>query len=85
MRKSPLFIACALAATISSPVWAGRDVTDEERVKLVAAMAAEGCSGGKMEFDDDKYEVDDAQCKDGRRYDLDFDTAFKLVKKKAED
>ena len=39
-----------------------------------------------MEFDDDgHYEVDDVRCSDGRKYDLEFDTAFKLTKKKLDD
>ncbi len=84
MRNVSLFIACAVITAIAVPAWAGRAVTDDERAKLVAAMAAEGCTGGKMEFDDGKFEVDDAQCKDGLRYDLDFDTSFKLIKKKQE-
>ena len=62
-----------------------RPVTAEERVQLVAALQAQGCSGGKMELDDGKFEVDDAKCSDGRTYDLDFDTSFKLLKKKLED
>jgi hypothetical protein len=57
-----------------------RPVTAEERVQLVAALQAQGCSGGKMELDDGKFEVDDAKCSDGRTYDLDFDTSFKLLK-----
>ena len=62
-----------------------RPVTAEERAQLVAALQAQGCSGGKMELDDGKFEVDDAKCSDGRTYDLDFDTSFKLLKKKLED
>ena len=62
-----------------------RPVTAEERAQLVTALQAQGCSGGKMELDDGKFEVDDAKCNDGRTYDLDFDTSFKLLKKKLED
>jgi hypothetical protein len=63
-----------------------RPVTDEERGKLAAALQAEGCSGGWMEYDDDGlYEVDDAKCSDGREYDLTFDNAFKLIEKDADD
>ena len=65
---------------------ADRPVTEDERARLVAAMAQEGCQGGKMEFDDDgKFEIDDAKCADGKAYDLDFDRSFKLIKKKVED
>jgi hypothetical protein len=72
----------ALTATIAL---ADRPVTEEERAKLVAALQAEGCTGGKMEFDDGKFEVDDARCADGKEYDIDFDTNFKMIKKKLDD
>ena len=62
-----------------------RPVTSEERVRLVAVLQDQGCTGGKMEFDDGKFEVDNAKCGDGRTYDLDFDTSFKLLKKDLED
>ena len=52
-------------------------------------MKAAGCSGGKMEFDDDKatahpagkFEVDDAMC-GNQKHDLVFDTDFKMLSKK---
>jgi Peptidase propeptide and YPEB domain len=67
--------------------WAtDRPVTDDERVKLIAAIAAQGSGGYDMELDDDgHYEVDDVRCSDGPKYDLEFDTAFKLTKKKLDD
>lgn len=70
---------------MASDAIAGRAVTEEERTRLVAAVTAQGCSGGKMEFDDGKFEADDAVCGDGKKYDLDFDTSFRLIKKKLED
>jgi hypothetical protein len=78
--------ALALAVGLTTGVaLADRPVTDQERTQLVAAMKAEGCAGGSMEFDDGRFEVDDARCADGKQYDLDFDTAFKLVKKDLDD
>jgi hypothetical protein len=67
-----------------------RAVTDQEKPKLEAALKEAGCSGGKMEFDDDKgashpngkFEIDDATCEDGKKYDLSFDPEFKLLNKK---
>jgi hypothetical protein len=73
-----------LLMLVATPVRADRPVTEEERAKLLSAIAAEGCSGGKMEFDDGKYEVDDAKCSDGRTYDLKFDAEFRLIKKEQE-
>jgi hypothetical protein len=81
-------LVAAVLLTIGGPALAkDRPVTDDERVKLVAALAAQGCSGGKLEFDidDNRFEVDHARCNDGRKYDLEFDTSFKLIKKKLED
>ncbi len=67
-----------------------RPVTDQERVTLEAAVKAAGCTGGEMEFDDDKgaahpngkFEVDDSTCQDGKKSDLTFDPNFKLLTKK---
>ena len=76
-------VAASLIA-LASVAFAGRPVTDGERAKLVAASTAQGCTGGKMEFDDGKFEVDNASCKDGKVYDLDFDPSFKLIRKDLE-
>ena len=72
MRVYPVLTFGALLVLGGAPALAGRAVTDDERAKLVSAVSAQGCSGGKMEFDDGKYEVDDARCNDGKTYDLDF-------------
>ena len=88
-RLLPL-IAFALAIPVSTALAKDRPVTDQERPKLEAALKEAGCSGGKMEFDDDKaaaypngkFEVDDATCQDGKKYDLTFDPTFKLLTKK---
>lgn len=79
------FAIVAVMAVTASATLADRPVTEEERAKLVAALQAEGCTGGKMEFDDGKFEVDDARCADGKEYDLDFDRDFKLIKKELDD
>lgn len=82
-----LLTSAALLAAIAGPAAADRPVTEAERAKLVAAVAAEGCSGGKMEWDDDdrEFEVDDARCGDGRKYDLTFHADFTLKSKKLDD
>ncbi len=84
MRVYPLLTFGALLVLGGAPALAGRAVTDNERAKLVSAISAQGCSGGKMEFDDGKYEVDNARCNDGKTYDLDFNQSFQLLKKKLE-
>lgn len=83
MRR--LLSAMAFAALATTAAWADRPVTDGERAKLVAALQAEGCTGGEMEFDDGKFEVDDARCADGKKYDFDFDSGFKMTKKDLDD
>jgi hypothetical protein len=86
-RRLALAAAVVLLATGASVLAEDRPVTDDERAKLTAAVAAEGCSGGKMEFDIDenKFEVDDVTCRDGRKFELQFDTSFKLIVKKLDD
>ncbi len=80
-----LLTSAVLLLTWHNALAADRPLTEDERAKLAAAVSAEGCSGGAMEFDDDHYEVDDSQCGDGRRYDLKFDRTFKLIKKERDD
>jgi hypothetical protein len=78
-----LIVSMAVLAVSTLPALADRQVTEDERAKLVAAVQAEGCSGGKFEFDDDdqQFEVDDAVCTDGKKYDLKFDPQMKLKRK----
>jgi hypothetical protein len=85
-----LLLGIALLVPATAAVAKDRPVTDQERPKLEAALKEAGCSGGKMEFDDDKgashpngkFEIDDATCQDGKKYDLAFDPDFKLLTKK---
>jgi hypothetical protein len=78
-------ILAVIAAFAGTAALADRPLTEQERTQLAAALQAQGCSGGKMEFDDNKFEVDDARCADGKTYDLDFDASFKLIKKDQDD
>jgi len=59
-----LIVSIAVLALSTLPALADRQVTEDERANLVAAAQAEGCSGGKFEFDDDdqQFGVDDAGC-----------------------
>jgi len=78
-----LIMSIGILAISILPALADRPVTDGERAKLIAAMRAEGCTGGKLEFDEDeqKFEVSDAVCADGEKYDLTFDAQMKLKSK----
>ena len=75
-----LIISMVSLAVAVLPALADRQVTEDERAKLSAAVQAEGCSGGKFELDEDdqQFEVDDAVCADGKKYDLKFDRQMRL-------
>jgi hypothetical protein len=79
-----LLAAFSLLAIFTIPAKADRAVTEDEYVKLQSAVGAQGCTGGKMEWDDDdrEFEVDDASCKDGQKYDLKFNADYTLKSKK---
>jgi hypothetical protein len=95
MRHVMALLATSIIIPVTAVLATGalakdRPVTDQERPKLEATLKEAGCSGGKMEFDDDKaaahpngkFEVDDATCQDGKKYDLTFDPNFKVLTKK---
>jgi hypothetical protein len=81
-----LLASVAVLVVVAVPAGADRPVTDTERTRLVAAVAAQGCSGGEMEWDegDREFEVDDVRC-DGLKYDLKFDADYSLKSKKLDD
>jgi hypothetical protein len=78
-----LITSLAILAVTALPAFADRQVTEDERIKLTAAVQAEGCNGGKFEMDEDdqQFEVDDAVCSDGKKYDLKFDMQMRLKRK----
>ena len=78
-----LIISTVSLAVAVLPALADRQVTEDERAKLSAAVQAERCSGGKFELDEDdqQFEVDDAVCADGKKYDLKFDMQMRLKRK----
>jgi hypothetical protein len=81
-----LLISAALLAMVTIPAKADRPVTDVERAKLTDAVAAQGCTGGKMEWDDSdrEFEVEDAMC-GGQKYELKFDAEYLFRGKKIDD
>ena len=83
MTRLLLALAFVFAA---GAAYADRPVTAEERAELEKALAAAGCKGGEMEFDtdDNKFEVDKTTCADGKLWDYDFDTSYKVIKKELE-
>jgi hypothetical protein len=61
--------------------------TDTELAKLLAAIEAQGCSGGEVDWDEDdqQFDVEESVCADGRKYALKFDAGFKFIGKKLDD
>jgi len=78
-----LIVSIAALAVSALPALADRQVTEDERAKLVAAVQAEGCTGGKLEMDEDdqQFEVHGATCTDGKKYELKFDMQMRLLSK----
>ncbi len=66
---------------VAAPAFAWRDVTAEERASIEQALAAQGCSGGVMNFDDDtnSFEVHEARC-DGRDMSIYLNPSFQIVR-----
>jgi hypothetical protein len=79
-----IHVALAAAGIIGSATALRADtpVTPEEEEKIKAALEAFGCTGGKIEKEDEDstlpYEVDDAKCKGGE-YDVKLDKNFNVI------
>ena len=76
-------MALAAAGIIgSTTVVAETPLTPAEEEKIKAALEAFGCTGGKIEKEDEDttlpYEVDDAKCKSGE-YDIKLDKNFNVI------
>jgi hypothetical protein len=76
-------IAIPVLVALAVPAKADRPLTEAERARVMQAVQAQGCSGGKMEYDEDdrQFEVDDAVCADGKKYDLKFNAEFQFIRK----
>lgn len=77
-----LGIAAIILAASSSIALADDKPSADEATKITATATAWGCEGGVAEKESEGtgvYELDDAKCKDGNRYDLKLDKAFKVI------
>ena len=86
---SVLKTAAAIAALVlfgNAAMADGRAPTAEERTSVENALKGHGFKNwGKIEFDDGKWEVDDAHHEDGKLYDLDLKKDdFSILKKELE-
>lgn len=80
--KRMVFAAIAASMAFSIPALADGKLSDEEAKAATAAATAWGCEGGEWEKETEAsgvFELDDAKCKDGNKYDLKFDKDFKLM------
>ncbi|MCY6380555.1 hypothetical protein [Hoeflea prorocentri] len=77
-RISSTFALLVLSTQIA---WADRPVTAEEHARINSVIAAFGCFATDIEFDDDdnRYEIDDADCGGRERYDMELNTSFEIV------
>ena len=77
----PVFLA------VSTPFLALADgpVSANDRASVVAAIAAEGCTGGHIERDDGGFDVEHATCNGKANYDLRLTSGFKVVSKHWDD
>jgi hypothetical protein len=81
MRQT-VFAALAATMALSTPALADAKLSEDEAKSAAAAATAWGCEGGEWEKETEGtgvYELDDAKCKDGNKYDLKFDKDFKLI------
>lgn len=80
MTRILMAVAMVLAA---SPALADRPVSPEEKTAIQHVLAAEGCVGGKMEFDsdDNKFEIDKTICSDGAQWNYNLDSSYNVIKK----
>lgn len=90
-RRRLAFSAAALAAAtpllaLGSRQALARDPNQEERAAIEAALRSQGyVSWNDIEWDDGRWEVDDARTADGRKYDLKLDPATLQVTSRDED
>ena len=80
------FVFAAALAAIPAVAFADRVPDEAERAAIESALRSEGfTSWGEIEFDDNRWEIDNAIGPDGRRYDLDLDTNLDIVKHELDD
>ncbi len=88
MKQTLAAVILGLGAIIATPVLADDDrpPTAEERTKIEAALKAEGFTAWKeIEFDDNRWEIDDATHADGKVYDVFLRKDMSLVFKTLDD
>ena len=66
---------------------ADRAPTPEERAEVEATIKAEGCTGGRIEFDEEgkEFAVKNVQCDDGKPYEFKLDANYAVTKKELDE
>lgn len=65
-----------------------RDVTSQERQRIVPVLNGMGCTSfddADFEIDKRRFEIDDAICGDGQEYEIYLDQNYRLIKKELDD
>lgn len=71
MRKSHVYIAIGAAVLLPAAALADRPPTPQERAAVERVLRANGfVSWDDIEFDDGRWEVDDARLRNGQKYDV---------------
>jgi uncharacterized membrane protein YkoI len=92
MTRRPTKLLCAIALPasliVAAPAFAeDRPPTPSERAAIEKILKSAGyTSWEEIEFDDGRWEVDDARTANGREYDLKLDPkTLKIVSRRADD
>lgn len=81
-RRRPL-----LLGALSGPALADREPNDQERAAIEQALRDHGFTRwDEIDFDDGRWEVEDAVASDGAEYDLELkETTFRIVQRERDD
>lgn len=78
--------AAVLVGVLSSDARADRNPTADDWANVVTALKDAGfTTWGEIEFDDDRWEIDEARAADGKVYELELDRSYKIVKRELEE
>jgi len=85
MTRVILVLAGCLLMT--SPAFADRAPTAEEKAAVETVLKKDGCAGGSIEVEDDDkgFEVEDVNCDDGKTYEFELDAKYMVTKKEIDD
>ncbi|MFM1843140.1 MAG: hypothetical protein RLZZ490_1882 [Cyanobacteriota bacterium] len=65
-----------------------RDVSPEEREKIVQTLKSIDCQGfdnAEYYTDKQRFEIDQVVCADGRKYEIYLDQSYRIIKKELDD